>query len=187
MLQRTPVLHALKQQRSTRRLWGAPGAPRIKMTYANNTNQYKASDMIVTYTHNAGNSKRMLHYLGKHVPHAQKSLWSPDTPVSMDRHLFKLTTLDMDAFKYWFGVQRAFVTRDSWKLLWRAGLLPPTLYQHNPLMPRPIFEKTELYAYWLKNRKDTAVLAAEAKAHYMNSMVKAPQDAADDRPVAPWL
>ena len=99
---------------------GAPGAPTIMLkTSSGFRPQYRYHDMIVSYPHQRKDTDRLIHYLGKHVPHPQKSLWSPDTPQPMDKHMFKLTTLDIDAFKYYFGVQRAQVKREAWKVLWR--------------------------------------------------------------------
>ena len=101
--------------------------------------------------------------------------------------MFKLTTLDIDAFKYYFGVQRAQVKREAWKVLWRSGLLPPTWFQRNPLIPAPVFDKEQLYKYFLKNRKNHEFYQKQEQLEYKNSMVRTPQERARDRPKAPWF
>jgi hypothetical protein len=171
-----------------KKLWGSPGAPKIMSRQPwGLADSYKHYDIVVSRVHNRKDFSRLLHYLGKHVPFPQKSLWSPDTPVLQDRHMYKLTTLDVDAFKYWFGVNRALIDRRTWKLLWRAGLLPPTLYQHNPLLPRPIFDKEELYRYFLANRKPLEVERKIDYLNYQNSIVRTDAEKEADRPKAPWL
>merc|ERR1712146_415683 len=82
--------------------------------------------------------ERMYAYLGRHVPAAQKPLFSPDTPVKEDQYSYKLTTLDVDAFKYWFGVKDARVDEKLGVVLHKAGLLPPMLSERNPLTPREL-------------------------------------------------
>ena len=187
MLTSTTALLAKKRQSGTQIRWGAPGAPTIKLKSAPNAYQHlKHHDIVVTFAHESRRADRLLHYLGKHVPQPQKSLWSPDTPQPMDRHLFKLTSLDIDAFKYWFGVKRAQIDRESWKVLWRSGLLPPSWYQRNPLLPAPIFEKEQLYKYYLKHRKPEDVERQQDYVDYENSMRRTDEEKATDRPHAPW-
>jgi hypothetical protein len=132
-------------------------------------------------------SYQLMHYMGKHCKHPQKSLWSADTPLPQDRYHFKLTTLDVDAFKYWFGVKRAFVKKDVWKLLWRAGLLPPTFYQHNTLLTRPIFDKEDLYQYYLQNRPDAEVEKQANYYQYLNGITITESEAEARRPKAPYF
>lgn len=169
-------------------LWGAPGAPIIRLKGRHNVWKHQSYDMVVEYTHTRKNSDlRLLHYLGKHVPHPQKSLWSPDTPVTQDRHLFMLTTLDVDAFKYWFGVRRAQLSARPWFILAKSGLLPPAFRDNSKIIPKPIFEKEELMKYFLANRKDPKVVEREAYLNYENSMTVSPQTREQDRPKAPWM
>ncbi len=188
MLRADSVLFAKKTQGKRRIRWGAPGAPTIKLkTPPGAYPQYRTHDIVVSFAHERYRTDRLLHYLGKHVPQPQKSLWSPDTPQPLDRHLFKLTTLDIDAFKYWFGVKRAQLDRNAWKILWRSGLLPPSWWQRNPLVPAPIFEKAQLYKYFLKNRKPDALHRQQKYTDYENSMVRSIEERERDRPKAPWF
>lgn len=189
MLQRTGRLLAIPcSTEKNYKLWGAPGRPKIVMhTPTGMGRNYKHADIIVGRIHMKSDLTRVLAYLGKHVPHAQKSLWSPDTPVPQDRHLTKLTTLDIDAFKFWFGVKRAMISRDTWKLMWRAGLLPPSFSQHNPMLPRPVFEKQELMRYYLKNRKPFDVMRKEEYLATQNALIRSPREAQADRPKPPFL
>lgn len=189
MLRRVGTRLALPiNNRLSKRYYGAPGAPKI-VSYVPRglTGRYLHHDILVNRVHQKSNMTRVLGYLGKHVPFPQKSLWSPDTPIPQDSHLFKLTTLDIDSFKYWFGVRRALVDRTTWKLLWRAGLLPPSYYQNNPLTPRPVFDKEELMKYYLRNRKPLAVQQREDYLNYKNSLIRTADEKAADRPKAPWL
>jgi hypothetical protein len=170
------------------KLWGAPGAPIINMKQKHMEWKYQHADMVVEYVHTRSRSEaRLLHYLGKHVPHPQKSLWSPDTPVMQDRHLFMLTTLDIDAFKYWFGVKRARLSVSAWKILAKAGLLPPVFRDNSKIIPKPIFDKEQLIRYFLANRKPMGATEKEDYLNYQNSMVRTPAELEADRPKAPWL
>ena len=130
--------------------------------------------------------RRLLHYVGKHVPHPQKSLWSPDTPVQQDRHLFKLSTLDIDGFKYWFGVRRAMMHREVWGTYAMAGLVPPNFHGDDTL-PRPVYSKEELYRYYLANRKPMATEERENYLNYHNTLERSPEERKADRPKAPWM
>ena len=98
-----------------------------------------------------------------------------------------LTTFDIDAFKYWFGVKRCKISSRPWRLLAKAGLLPPPIYDNNPLIPKPIFEKEQLIRYYLANRRELRKERAKVKLDYENSMVKTDAQRAADRPSAPWL
>lgn len=167
-------------------VWGAPGAPIIRMKGKHVMWRNQSFDMVVEYTHTRKNSDaRLIQYLGKHVPHPQKSLWSPDTPVMQDRHLFMLTSIDVDAFKYWFGVKACQVSTRPWHLLAKAGLLPPVFRDNSKIIPKPIFDKELLMKYYLANRKDADVVAREEYVQYENGMAPASRDR--DRPQAPWL
>ncbi len=147
-----------------------------------------SDDMVVRYRQGQkSTTPKLLHYLGKHVPHPQKALWSPDSPVQQDRHLFKLTTIDIDAFKYWFGVRRALITPKTWPVLAQASLVPPSFHLTDPAFPRPIFSKQELYRYYLANRKSMEEEARENYVNYENSMGKTEADREASRPRAPWL
>lgn len=169
-------------------LWGAPGAPVIRMRGHHVAWKYQSYDLMVEHTHRRRNSDiRLLHYLGKHCPHPQKSLWSPDTPVAQDRHLFMLTTVDIDAFKYWFGVKRCRLSVGPWNILAKSGLLPPSYRQNAKIIPKPIFDKEQLMRYYLKNRKKMEVVDRQNYLEYQNSMVVPPKERASDRPVAPYL
>lgn len=181
------TLHARSQHGFNLQRYGSPGAPIIRAKYACRFyNQYRHYDLVVTYTHESYGTDRLLHYLGKHVPQPQKSLWSPDTPQPMDRHMFKLTSLDVDAFKYWFGVKRAQIDREAWKILMHSNLLPPSWWQRNPLVPAPIFDKEQLYKYYLKNRKSAEFYRKQTHVDWYNSMPRTVQERAADRPQAPW-
>jgi hypothetical protein len=105
----------------------------------------------------------------------------------MDRHLWKLTTLDIDSFKYWFGVRRALIDRQAWKILMHSNLLPPSWWQRNPLVPSPIFEKEQLYRYYLKHRKSARYYQQRDRVDYYNSMPRTANERALDRPQAPWF
>ncbi|KEG14093.1 hypothetical protein DQ04_00621020 [Trypanosoma grayi] len=189
MLRVTPLSHARAViKRRTPQLWGAPGAPIIRMRGHHVVWKFQSYDIVVEHTHKRHVSDvRLLHYLGKHCPHPQKSLWSPDTPVAQDRHLFMLTTVDVDAFKYWFGVKRCRLSTRPWTLLAKAGLLPPSLRENSKIMPKPLFDKEQLMRYYLANRKDEALIAREDYLNYQNSMVKSEEERAAERPVAPYL
>lgn len=168
--------------------WGAPGAPVIRTKTRKTAWKYMNYDMVVEHTHvRANTDTRLIHYLGKHVPHPQKSLWSPDTPVSQDRHLFMLTTLDIDSFKYWFGVKRCRVAALAWKIISKSGLLPPAFRDNPKIVPKPIFDKEQLMKYYLANRKDLVTSRREEYLNYSNSMVKSAKEREAERPVAPWL
>ncbi|KAG5500419.1 hypothetical protein JKF63_03512 [Porcisia hertigi] len=174
--------------RKSPQLWGAPGAPIIRMRGHHVAWKFQSYDIFVEHTHRRRNSDiRLLHYLGKHCPHPQKSLWSPDTPVTQDRHLFMLTTVDVDAFKYWFGVKRCRLSVGPWNILAKSGLLPPSYKQNSKIMPKPIFDKEHLMRYYLANRKDQRQIEREDYLNYKNSMVKLPEERAAERPVAPFL
>lgn len=174
--------------RKNPQLWGAPGAPIIRMRGHHVAWKFQSYDIMVEHTHRRRNSDiRLLQYLGKHCPHPQKSLWSPDTPVAQDRHLFMLTTVDIDAFKYWFGVKRCRLSVGPWNILAKAGLLPPSYRQNSKIMPKPIFDKEQLMRYYLLNRKNSRILEQENHLNYNNSMVVFPEQRAVDRPVAPFL
>lgn len=95
--------------------------------------------------------------------------------------------MDVDAFKYWFGVKRCRLSVGPWNLLAKSGLLPPSYRQNAKIMPRPIFDKEKLMHYYLANRKAQAVVEREAYLNYQNSMVKSPEERERDRPVAPFL
>jgi len=188
MLRKTTGCHRMKVSKGPRHLWGSPGGPVINFSQPKDIpTRFRHMNIVCAHNHQRKSSDRLLHYLGKHVPQPQKSLWSPDTPVPQDRHLFKLTTLDIDAFKYWFGIERAHVHREVWKLLWRAGLLPPTLHQRNPLLPTPIFDKEELYRYFLANRKPMEALESRDYLDYENSMPRTKEEMEADRPKAPYF
>lgn len=188
MFRQNQLVLARKNPGNNKKRYGAPGAPTITLkTDWRLKNHWRWYDMVVTYPHTRHHNERLIHYLGKHVPHPQKSLWSPDTPQPMDKHMFKLTSLDMDAFKYYFGVQRAQMNKEAWKVLWRSGLLPPTWYQKNPLIPAPIFDKEQLFKYYVKNRKPVQAIKEQEHFDYMNSMVRTSEEKARDRPKAPWF
>lgn len=189
MFSRTNLVSARAMaDRKRPRLWGAPGAPIIRMRGHHVVWKFQSYDIFVEHTHTRRNSDiRLLQYLGKHVPHAQKSLWSPDTPVMQDRHLFMLTTIDIDAFKYWFGVKRCQLSVGPWNILAKSGLLPPSFKQNSKIMPKPIFDKEQLMKYFLANRKDAQLIDRENYLNYENSMVKSPEERAAERPVAPFL
>lgn len=168
--------------------WGAPGRPIIRMKGHHVVWKHQSYDIVVEHTHTRKNSDiRLIHYLGKHVPHPQKSLWSPDTPVTQDRHLFMLTTMDVDAFKYWFGVKRAGLTHRPWQLLAKSGLLPGALQDNSKIIPKPIFDKENLMKYYLANRKAQGVQEREDYVQYENGMPRTPKEIEADRPKAPWL
>jgi len=188
MLSLTRAHRARGINKKTPRLWGAPGAPIIRMISPVVQWRYRNFDIVVEHTHRRRSpDSRLLHYLGKHCPHPQKSLWSADTPVPQDRHLFQLTTLDIDAFKYWFGVKRCQVHGTPWIVLHRAGLLPPSLYSNSKLMPRPVFHKEQLMRYYLANRRPAGEEEKRDYTDYISAMTKTPKQEAADRPVAPWL
>jgi ribosomal protein S16 len=169
-------------------LWGAPGQPVIRMKGHHVVWKHQSYDIVVEHTHTRHNSDvRLIHYLGKHVPHPQKSLWSPDTPVTQDRHLFMLTTMDVDAFKYWFGVKRAALTHKPWQLLAKSGLMPPCFRDNSKIIPKPIFDKENLLKYYLANRRDKNVEAHANYVQYENGMPRSPKEIEADRPRAPWL
>jgi ribosomal protein S16 len=188
MLKRTPSLYAQAfAPRNKIHVWGAPGQPIIRMKGHHVVWKHQSYDIVVEHTHTRKRSDiRLIHYLGKHVPHPQKSLWSPDTPVTQDRHLFMLTTVDVDAFKYWFGVKRAALSHRPWKLLAKSGLLPPCLRDNAKIIPKPIFDKENLMKYFLANRKDKKLEAREEYVQYENGMPKSPKEIEADRPKAPW-
>lgn len=174
--------------RKNPQLWGAPGAPVIRMRGHHVAWKFQSYDIMVEHTHRRRNSDiRLLQYLGKHCPHPQKSLWSPDTPVAQDRHLFMLTTVDIDAFKYWFGVKRCRLSVGPWNILAKAGLLPPSYRENSKIMPKPIFDKEQLMRYYLKNRKRSRILEQEEYLNYKNGMLVHPEQRAQSRPVAPFL
>jgi hypothetical protein len=183
LLQR-PHIHKRRQ------LFGSPGMPVIDLNTVAVPLKFRSSDIIVRRTHYNPRSvdQRLLQYLGKHVPHPQKSLWSPDTPVVQDRHLFMLTTLDVDQFKYWFGVKRALVTTKAWAVISKSSLLPP-LYNSSASnrLPKPIFDKEDLYTYFLAKRKDLALIKKEEYLQHQNSIIKSPAQRAAERPVAPFM
>jgi hypothetical protein len=175
------------------KLFGAPGAPIIRMATPRVPWKWRSYDIIVEHTHRRKHADaRLIHYLGKHQPQPQKSLWSPDTPVTQDRHLFMLTTFDIDAFKYWFGVRRCLISHKPWRLLAKAGLLPPPIYDNTPLIPRPIFEKEALMKYYLAHKstaqKQLAWQSPKRKYFdYKNGLQKSAAQRAADVPSAPWL
>jgi hypothetical protein len=85
-------------------------------------------------------------------------------------------------------VKRALLEREAWKVLWRSGLEPPSWYQKNPLVAAPIFEKEELYRYYLKNRaSDPEVERQRDHRDYQNSIVRAEAEKEADRPRAPFF
>ena len=190
MIRASPPLLQRPRIRKRRQLFGSPGMPVIDLNTVNVTMKFRSSDIIVRRTHYNPSSvdKRLLQYLGKHVPHPQKSLWSPDTPVVQDRHLFMLTTLDVDQFKYWFGVKRALVTTKAWDVISKSSLLPP-LYESSlsNRIPKPIFDKEDLYSYFLAKRKDMSVIKKEEYLQHQNSIIKSPAQRAAERPVAPYM
>ena len=187
-MRRTIPVAARSVQRGPDHLWGAPGGPVIKLMQASKAPaHYSHSDIVCTSTWSGKANPRLLAYMGKHVPHPQKSLWSPDTPVPQDRYLYKLTTLDIDSFKYWFGVNRARVMPDAWVLFHRAGLLPPSFNDHNPEVPRPVFDKDQLMRYYLKHRKPLEQERRERKLVEESSFIRTDAEKAADRPSAPWL
>lgn len=98
-----------------------------------------------------------------------------------------LTTLDIDAFKYWFGVKRCKVHHKAWMVLAKSGLLPPAFRDNPKIVPKPIFDKEKLMKYYLANRKDLASVRQEEYAVYHNSMAKTEADRAAERPVAPFV
>ena len=169
--------------------WGAPGAIWLKSLQPEHVPRHQAHrDLVVAHKVRKGREERLLHYLGRHVPHPQKSLWSPDSPVQQDQHLFKLTTLDIDGFKYWFGVRRAMVDRGVMELCARASLLPPSWYGGDPSVPAPIYEKRDLYRYFLANRAQNPAVTRRAQyLSYANSMPKNEEDRQAERPRAPWM
>lgn len=168
---------------------GSPGPLSIRLFKDNKLPpSQRWSDIIVTRRHSSYTVRnKLVHYMGKHVPHPQKSLWSPDTPVPQDRHLFKLTTLDIDAFKYFYGVMRADLDREVWELLSHSGLLPPAYHQVNYGAPQPVFDKEDLYRYYLKHRPSIAEQNRRNSLDYSNSMIRSPEERAARRPAEPWL
>eukprot|EP00759_Apiculatamorpha_spiralis_P002730 PhF_6_TR11184/c0_g1_i1/m.18024 len=189
MLNRTAPLHYKAVNRRGILLNGAPGpfAIRIFADRRIPPNQ-RFEDLVVVRRHTRYNPKNSLvHYLGKHVPHPQKSLWSPDTPVPQDRHLFKLTTMDVDAFKYFFGVQRSDLEPKVWEILSHSGLVPPPYEKVNYLAPMPIYNKAELYKYYLKNRPSVEDEERRRKLDYEDSLVRTEEERAKRRPQEPWM
>jgi ribosomal protein S16 len=190
MLAPTRSLRRKMLSKGQKFVWGAPGKPLLKlqrpeMGYGDSRGH---QNIIATAEHHRSTKIRFYAYLGKHVPRPQKALWSPDTPVPQDQHSYKLTTLDIDQFKYWFGVKGARVDEELAKILHKAGLLPPTMKQFNPLAPRPIFKKEELYKYYLANRPPLERVEADAYTQYVSATDKVrPETKQADRPAAPWL
>jgi hypothetical protein len=189
MLRSTAISCARSQTRGRKFVWGAPGKPLIRLAKPDKAPWGAQSHMniVLTAEHHRSKATRFYAYLGKHVPRPQKALWSPDTPVPQDQYSYKLTTLDVDTFKYWFGLKEARVDRGTAKLLQKAGLLPPALHQFNPLMPRPNFRKEELYRHWLKNRPPLDAKRRDDYYHYTSSTDKFRPDSKADVPQAPWL
>jgi hypothetical protein len=170
-------------------VWGAPGKPLLTMKAPSGLGagprQYL--NILATAEHHRSRKVRFYAYLGKHVPRPQKALWSPDTPVPQDQYSYKLTTIDIDTFKYWFGIKEARVDRNLHKVLTKAGLLPPGHHEKNPLMPQPIFKKEELYAYWLKNRPPLEQAERAKYSQLVSSTEKYRPETVADAPSAPWL
>lgn len=183
---RTRKLHKI------RKYLGSPGAPTMKYFLLQNIRNVKVmrhmvhADLVMSYYWGTQKNQWMFHYMGKHHPAPQKALWSPDTPVPMDRMHYKLTTLDFDAFKFWFGVRRCQLDKNCKKLLMKAGLLPPSLHQNDMLVPRPIFDKEELYEYFLKTRKDMHRYRSAERLLHGNGVIKTKEEREADRPMAPW-
>ena len=189
MLFPTTVLQRKAIVRSKTRLNGAPGPLRIKLFSDRRVPAVQRfSDIIVARRHTPYNpGRRVIHYMGKHVPHPQKSLWSPDSPIPQDRHLFKMTTLDIDAFKYYYGVARADLDPKVWEILSHAGLLPPPYEKINYMLPMPIFDKSSLYRYYLRKRPSVEELERRDYLDYSNGMVRTPEERAARMPQEPWL
>lgn len=188
-MRRTSILPARPVCKGKKFVWGAPGKPLLMKRPPQRRlwGPRSHENIIATAEHHDSHKIRMYAYLGKHVPMPQKALWSPDTPVPMDQYSFKLTTLDIDAFKFWFGVKNARVDDNLQKLLHKAGLLPPGIREFNPLSPRPIFKKEELYRYWLANRPPLEATERDQYHHYKSSTEKIRPDTISDVPAAPWL
>ena len=189
MFSSSEVVRRKALTKGARRLNGAPGPLKIKL-YADRRvpAHQRTQDIIVVRRHTPYNpGRRLVHYMGRHVPHPQKSLWSPDSPVPQDRHLFKMTTLDFDAFKYYYGVARADLDPQLWDLLSHSGLLPPPYERVNYFLPMPIFDKVSLYRYYLKHRPSAAEMERRDYLDYKNSMVRTQEDRAGRMPQAPWL
>ena len=191
IMQRTNIFLArgIHRNNKAKHLWGAPGVPVIKTSSPKVTPKFRSTDLLVKYTWcDHRSDRRLLHYLGKHVPHAQKNLWSADTPVLQDKHLFKLTTIDVDMFKFWFGVKRARLSNCAWKIIYRSSLLPPPFSNASQTpIPKPIFDKEQLYKYFLANRKPLEVVQKEDYRLYKNGMAKTDAQRASERPRAPYL
>eukprot|EP00760_Papus_ankaliazontas_P013554 PhM_4_TR15808/c0_g1_i1/m.31885 len=189
-MQRTSLLHALGlNRRKSYLLNGAPGPLSIRFsTDRRLAPQLRFRDIVVTRRcSNMIPGGALVHYLGKHVPFAQKSLWSADTPVPQDRHLFMLTTLDVDAFKYFFGVQRADLDQEVWDVLSHSGLVPPAYSRVNYMLPRPIFDKEELYRYFLRHRPKKEDVERQAYKDYTNGMQRTEEENVARRPQEPWM
>ena len=99
-----------------------------------------------------------------------------------------LTTLDVDQFKYWFGVKRAMLTPKAWSVISKSSLLPP-VYQSSDSnrIPKPIFDKEDLYAYFLAKRKDLAVIKKEEYLQHQNSIIKSHAQRLAERPTSPFM
>ena len=190
MLQASNILQRRAVNNAPKKLNGGPGPFKIRF-FADKRlpRQMRFKDIIVTRRHCRYKPRhgQILHYMGKHVPQPQKSLWSPDCPIPQDRHLFKLTTLDIDAFKYYYGVKRADLDPKVWELLSHSGLLPPPMERTNYMAPRPIFDKEKMYQYYLKHRPPIADIRRRDYLDYANSMVLTGEMRERRKPSEPWL